>query len=49
MLALDCVMWCRFEANFGAQVVTIAFHALGAGEGGGARLLRHHERMDVLL
>lgn len=45
---------CRFEANFGAQVVTIAFHALdggagGGGAGGGPRLLRRHDRMDVLL
>lgn len=37
----------RFEANFGQQLVTLSFHALG--EGGGARLLRRGSRMDVLV
>lgn len=48
----------RFEANFGQQIVTIAFHVLGgsggaaAGAGaaeGPARLVRRGSRMDVLL
>ncbi|XP_041968834.1 unconventional myosin-Ia-like [Aricia agestis] len=39
----------EFEANFGQQMVTISFHALGAAEAGGARLLRRGSRMDVLL
>ncbi|XP_068627183.1 unconventional myosin-Ia-like [Battus philenor] len=38
----------EFEANFGQQIVTISFHALG-GEAGGARLLRRGSRMDVLI
>ncbi|CAH1635445.1 unnamed protein product [Spodoptera littoralis] len=37
----------EFEANFGQQLVTLSFHALG--EGGGARLLRRGSRMDVLV
>ncbi|CAH0724086.1 unnamed protein product, partial [Brenthis ino] len=49
----------EFEANFGQQMVTVSFHAVGgvAGAGaavgaageGGARLLRRGSRMDVLL
>ncbi|KAJ8724701.1 hypothetical protein PYW08_016175 [Mythimna loreyi] len=45
----------EFEANFGQQLVTLAFHAVGAapggagGAGGGARLLRRGSRMDVLV
>ncbi|CAG5034193.1 unnamed protein product [Parnassius apollo] len=39
----------QFEANFGQQIVTISFHALGGSEAGGARLLRRGSRMDVLL
>ncbi|CAK1578900.1 unnamed protein product [Parnassius mnemosyne] len=39
----------QFEANFGQQIVTISFHALGGGEAGGARLLRRGSHMDVLL
>lgn len=38
----------EFEANFGQQLVTIAFHAVGGAEGG-ARLLRRGSRMDVLV
>ncbi|KAG6448196.1 hypothetical protein O3G_MSEX005357 [Manduca sexta] len=38
----------EFEANFGQQLVTVSFHAVG-GEGGGARLMRRGSRMDVLL
>lgn len=45
---------CRFEANFGHRLVTIAFHAVGvgvggSGEAGGARLVRRGSRMDVLV
>lgn len=43
---------CRFEADFGSSVVTVAFH-VGAGGGagleGGVRLVRRADRMDVLL
>ncbi|CAG9580308.1 unnamed protein product [Danaus chrysippus] len=38
----------EFEANFGQQMVTVAFHALSGGESG-ARVLRRGSRMDVLL
>ncbi|CAD0200188.1 unnamed protein product [Chrysodeixis includens] len=38
----------EFEANFGQQLVTLSFHALGGGEAG-ARLLRRGSRMDVLV
>ncbi|OWR42502.1 putative unconventional myosin 95e [Danaus plexippus plexippus] len=38
----------EFEANFGQQMVTVAFHALSGGEAG-ARVLRRGSRMDVLL
>nr|XP_037867511.1 unconventional myosin-Ia [Bombyx mori]XP_037867512.1 unconventional myosin-Ia [Bombyx mori] len=36
----------EFEANFGGQLVTVSFHALGEG---GARLARRGDRLDVLL
>ncbi|XP_050349545.1 unconventional myosin-Ia-like [Nymphalis io] len=40
----------EFEANFGQQMVTVSFHAVGGAAGdGGARLLRRGSRMDVLL
>ncbi|CAH2267979.1 jg8423 [Pararge aegeria aegeria] len=41
----------EFEANFGQQMVTVSFHAVGGGAAGegGARLLRRGSRMDVLL
>lgn len=38
----------EFEANFGQQLVTLSFHALG-GDAAGARLLRRGSRMDVLV
>ncbi|CAB3226815.1 unnamed protein product [Arctia plantaginis] len=39
----------EFEANFGQQLVTLSFHAVGGAEGGGTRLLRRGSRMDVLV
>ncbi|XP_075976512.1 unconventional myosin-Ia-like [Anticarsia gemmatalis] len=39
----------EFEANFGQQLVTLSFHAVGGGEAGAARLLRRGSRMDVLV
>ncbi|XP_069357433.1 unconventional myosin-Ia-like [Maniola hyperantus] len=41
----------EFEANFGQQMVTVSFHAVGGAPlgDGGARLLRRGSRMDVLL
>ncbi|XP_045514735.1 unconventional myosin-Ia-like [Pieris brassicae] len=38
----------EFEANFGQQLVTIAFHATGSAPSG-ARLVRRGSRLDVLL